>query len=252
MKSIFNFLYHPFIVGRVEDLDPQQKGFLRSSKKHQIRKEEGDAFEKEVSEVLHQVEDATLLDNVYYETGNFIPEIGVYESVQIDHILITPECVFVIEDKYLSDDKYLVLEFKGSNKTWTLKLYSGKKRRSMSGVFQNERHRQCLVEILEYHGIKDIPIVPVTVIGGLSYDKIHSKELGDAFCVTKENLFGLICIVREYYGNSGKYIEVQKAVEFFRCTDKDIERSHLYYCRHFKSKKMPKRCEGKRRKHNGK
>ena len=56
------------------------------------------------SQIRNAFTDAILLDDVYFETGVYNIKLCMYESMQIDHILITSKGVLVLEDKYIGLD----------------------------------------------------------------------------------------------------------------------------------------------------
>lgn len=102
----------------------------------------------------------------------------MYESMQIDHILITPKGVLVLEDKYIDDEKYLSVSGGALSKTWLLKKRFGSISET-NGLKQNYRHMQFIKEILNYIRL-DIPVFQMTVIGGIVRDKIRVQQFIDA------------------------------------------------------------------------
>ena len=82
MKGI-DLTNHPNIVGRKADLDPNQPGLLKFTKKYKEKKKVGDSFEKTISlRIRESFPDMILLDDVYFETGVYNTKLCMYESMQ--------------------------------------------------------------------------------------------------------------------------------------------------------------------------
>ena len=125
MKSI-DLLNRPNFTKRMDDLDPNQPGLLKITKKYEEKKKVGDAFEREISSRIRGAfADVILMDDIYFETGIYNSKLCMYESMQIDHIMITSKGVFVLEDKYIDDGKYLSVSGGALSKTWSLKKRVG-------------------------------------------------------------------------------------------------------------------------------
>lgn len=243
----FNLDNHPLVCGRKPDLDPEQKGLLKQTKASKVKKELGDAFEKRVAEkIASEFPTAELMNNTYFETGNYIQSLLLYESIQIDHILIREEGIFCIESKWLDDNKYLQISGGALSKTWTLKTKRGTNNSDNNGLKQNYRHKRFIEELLKYEGI-DCPVYQVTVFGGINRNKIRVQHFMDANLVDEEELLDRI----NYISNRGKKSCVRKEnIELIKrtlgkwvCDDPAIEIQHLVYVRHLNDKKLPKRCK---------
>lgn len=247
IKYDFNLDKHPMVCGRKPDLDPEQKGVLKRTKASKVKKELGDAFEQKVSERMAEVfPTAELMNDTYFETGNYIQSLLLYESIQIDHILITEEGIFCIESKWLDDNKYLQISGGALAKTWTLKTKRGTNNSDNNGLKQNYRHMKFIEELLVYEGI-ECPVYQMTVIGGISRNKIKIQHFMDANLVDFEELVDRInYISQRAKKNCSEKVDVKlvkSALEKWRCEDSAVKIQHLIYIRHLKDKKLPKRCK---------
>lgn len=242
MKGI-DLVNHPNFAGRKEDLDPNQPGLLKITKKHEEKKKAGNAFEKYVSsQISNAFTDAILLDDVYFETGVYNTKLCMYESMQIDHILITSKGVLVLEDKYIDDEKYLSVSGGALSKTWLLKKRFGSISET-NGLKQNYRHMQFIKEILNFIGL-DIPVFQMTVIGGIVRDKIRVQQFIDANLVTEEEAIDRIAYLLKRQANMD--VSTQKVLEELSkwiCTVPNIEKSHIAFVRNKEKSRLPARCK---------
>ncbi len=240
-KKMFNLDNHPNKVSRKADLDPEQAGLLRITKQFEEKKRTGDEFEENVSLKLKEVE-GYLFDNIYFETGNYISRLFLYESIQIDHILATREGVFCIEDKWLDDNKYVQISGGAQSNSWKLQKYKGTSTTEINGLKQNYRHKIFLDELFEFNGI-EVPVYQITVIGGVLRDKIKMQQFIDANLVDEEELLDKINYLKSRNKEEVNISKVKEIIEEWRCKDKAVEKQHLVYCRHIKDKKLPAKCK---------
>lgn len=152
--------------------------------------------------------------NVYFESGNYIDTLKIYESLQIDIIVITSVGVFCVEAKWLNDNNCVRLTGGALSKSWTLNTKKGTTNSEVNGLKQNYRHYKFLVELFEKEHI-DCPIYQITVIGGLSRNKM-------------------------------KYVDKEAIVEIikdWRCATQGIDILHMVYVRNIATKKLPIKCK---------
>lgn len=234
---------HPNFTERIDDLDPNQPGLLKITKKYEEKKNAGDAFEKAISlKIRNNFTDVILLDNVYFETGVYNSKLCMYESMQIDHIMITSKGVFVLEDKYIDDGKCLRVSGGASSKTWFLKKRVGGISET-NGLKQNYRHMQFIQEIFNYVGL-DIPVFQMTIIGGIARDKIRVQQYIDANLVTEDEATDRISYMLKRHVDMK--VSPQKAfneISKWICTVPDIEKSHIAFVRNRKKNRLPTKCK---------
>lgn len=246
-KYNFNLENHPRQCGRKPDLDPEQKGLLKRTKVSMAKKELGDAFERRVAEKLEQgFPTAVLMNNVYFETGNYIQSLLLYESIQIDHILILEEGVFCVESKWLDDNKYLWVSGGALANKWTLKTRRGTNNYDNNGLKQNYGHMKFIEELFKYEGI-DCPVYQMTVFGGIGRQKIKVQHFMDANLVDDEELIDRVnYIVGRVKKSCAKKVDVElikRTLNKWVCDDTAVEIQHLVYVKHLYDKKLPKRCK---------
>ncbi|MBR6897351.1 MAG: NERD domain-containing protein [Lachnospiraceae bacterium] len=240
---MFHLENHPNIAGRRPDLDPNQKGLLVNKRESIRKKEAGDRFEQSLSKrMASSIEKSILLNNLYFESGQFVKELELYESIQIDHILITEKGVFCIEDKYLDDDKYIKISGGALAKKWVLKTINNINNTDTNGLKQNYRHLLFLKELFSFNGIS-VPIYQMTVLGGITEEKIMVQQFINANLVHEDELLDRI----KYIINKGNakinMQEVYLIIDKWRCKDPDIDKQHIVYARHINDKRLPKRCK---------
>lgn len=242
MKGI-DLTNHPNIVGRKADLDPNQPGLLKFTKKYEEKKKVGDSFEKAVSlQISKEFPDMILLNDVYFETGVYNKKLCMYESMQIDHLLITPKGILVIEDKYIDNAKYISVSGGALSKTWSLKKQIGNISET-NGLKQNYRHMQFIHELFDYVGM-NVPVFQMTIIGGISRDKIRVQQFIDANLVTENEVVDRInYIFKEKQDIDVSIWRVKDELSKWICTVPDIEKSHIAYIRNKEKKKLPARCK---------
>lgn len=245
-KEEYNFSNHPNFNTRHHDLDPNQKGLLKITAAYKKKKEAGDRFEKQISDMMQSAFNGNgdiLLNNVYFETGNFVSEIHLYESLQLDHILISKEGIFCIEDKWLDDNKYVRISGNALAKTWTVKSKNGKNNKETNGLKQNFFHKDYLEKLLSYNKMP-VPVFQITVVGGISREKINVQQFIDANLVDCNELIDRIKYIKKR--NAGNDIDVGKVrelLEQWTCKDPAVEKQHIVYVRHITDLKLPKRCK---------
>jgi len=216
---------------------------LKITKKHEEKKKAGNAFEKNMSlQIRNAFTDAILLDDVYFETGVYNTKLCMYESMQIDHIFITSKGVWVLEDKYIDDGKYLSVSGGALSKTWLLKKRVGSISET-NGLKQNYRHMQFVKEIFNYIGL-DIPVFQMTIIGGIGRDKIRVQQFIDANLVTEdEALDRMEYLLKRQVDMGISTQKVLKELSKWICTVPNIEKSHVAFVRNKEKNRLPARCK---------
>lgn len=208
----------------------------------------GDAFEKESCDILREAfPDDAVIWNVIFESGNYIEPLKIYESIQIDIIVVTSIGIFCIEAKWISDSKYSRISGGALSKSWTLKTKQGTKNSDINGLKQNYRHCKLLEEIFALENI-DCPVYQITVIGGVERTKIAVQQFIDANLVDENELVDRIDYLKRR--NQAKHIDVERAREIiddWKCTVPGADILHIVYARNISRKKLPARCKKKMR-----
>ena len=166
----------------------------------------------------------------------------MYESMQIDHIFITSKGVWVLEDKYIDDGKYLSVSGGALSKTWLLKKRVGSISET-NGLKQNYRHMQFVKEIFNYIGL-DIPVFQMTIIGGIGRDKIRAQQFIDANLVTEDEAVDRMEYLLKRQVDMGISTQkVLKELSKWICTVPNIEKSHIAFVRNKEKNRLPARCK---------
>ena len=242
MKEV-DLLNHPNFVGRKADIDPNQPGLLKITEKYKEKKKIGDEFEKKISlRIRNAFKDTILLDNIYFETGVYNSKLFIYESMQIDHILISSKGVFVIEDKFIDDRKYTSVSGGALSKTWQLKKRVGYISET-NGLKQNYRHMQFVKELFEYVGL-DVPVFQMTIIGGIAREKIRAQQFIDANLVDEDEVVDRIAYLLNRQSDTGITVQnVEEELKRWICSVPDIEKSHIVFVRNKEKNRLPARCK---------
>lgn len=243
-KSLFNLDQHPKFGCRRADLDPTQCGLIKITKSYTEMKKLGDAFEKNIYDELKNAFPLdTVLTNMIFESGNYIDSLKIYESLQLDEILITTCGVFCIEAKWISDNKYERLSGGAKAQTWTLKKKKGTTNSEVNGLKQNYRHKQFLEELFSKEGLV-CPVYQMTVIGDLDRKKILIQQFIDANLVDAGEMIDRITYIKNR--NKSINVDVKKVVDILKsweCKIDGREILHIVYARNNKTKKLPTRCK---------
>ena len=228
-NNYFRMDEHPRFGNRKPDLDPKQTPFIRKISKEEENKIKGEGYEYKVCEILKKAfPEDIILHNIYYETGRYDYELKVYQSYQIDIILVSTSGLFCIECKW-TDNKNIRLKGTIKSKKWGKNL--------TNGLNQNYYHGKMLEELLEVEGF-DCPVYRITVIGNISPKNIEEVEMryGDNLAFDDD----LLLIINYIKDNSYNRIDQQKAIRILKeweCKDPDIDISHIFYVRNKKKKK---------------
>lgn len=246
-EKYYNLENHPIKVARNATLDPNQKGLLVVRSSSLTKKKSGDEFEKNVATIIENAySPARLINNVYFETGRYNSKLCLYESVQIDHILITDYAVFCIEDKYIEDKKCVSISGSALAKQWRVKNTRGTVTTEPNGLKQNYGHYCFLQELFEEENI-EVPVIQLTVIGGVERQKIRVQQFIDANLVDTREILCRIKYLTEMQKRKGtEQLDLDKILDIidkWRCKDSDIEKLHLVYLRNRIKNKLPKRCK---------
>lgn len=245
MKRIFLPQTHPNCSPRKPDLNPDQSGLLRLTKDYLRKQVSGKKFENEVS--LHLKEsfkEDVLFDNMYFETGKYSNKLKIYQTIQIDHILVSKEGVFCIEDKYLSNDIYREVSGGAQAKSWKTKRYPGKRgsANEINGLKQNYYHFSFLKELFEYNEM-NVPIFQMTILGGIDRSKIKVQSFIDANLVDTTEYVDRIKYIKKRNHIGIDVNSVCTVLKQWECTTKGREKLHIAYIRNINKKALPKKCK---------
>ena len=239
----FNLEKHPLKSYRKPTIDPEQPHLFKSGSK--AAKEAGDKAEERILQLLKDEfhDDAKYLTNSYFETGNYIPEYYVYEMAQIDNLTITKRGVFPIEVKYLDDNKYKRLVGSSFSKNWYKVNLRGSKSKETNGLKQNSRHAALIREILEFENIS-CPVYPITVVCGLSRDKIAVQHILNDVLVDEDELIDMI----RYLMNRSDVDDVDisrvyRILKSWRCILHGVEKIHLVFVKCCQGIRFYSKCE---------
>lgn len=145
----------------VEILYEEHKG-LRITKKDKDKEIAGKRAELKVSQKLKaDFQNTILLDNLYFE-DDFDKRVNMYRTIQIDHILITNYCVYVVETKSFPNGAAV----KGSSLNKSLQYDDGKVHTEYNPFKQNKMHIAFLKGLLEKNGMKEIEIESIVCFVG--------------------------------------------------------------------------------------
>lgn len=246
MKKVnYNLENHPRLVGRKSDLDPNQPGLFRKTKQYLINKEKGEQFEKKILQKLkEQYPNNKIFGDVYFETGNYITSLCLYQSYQIDGILIFEHGVICIEMKCYEDSCYSSLVGGVKSKSWKLIKKNNSKKIVTNGVKQNYVHKKFIEELFKQNKI-DCPVYSVTVIGGISGEKIHAHQTMYDHLEHENNLIARINYIKDITKDNTRIDvkEVEGIINEFRNNDDAAEIQHIVYVKHAKDQKLPKKCK---------
>lgn len=243
-KKFFSLDSHPKFGGRRADLDPEQSGLLRISPKYKKNKELGDIFENQICELLKKnFPEDIVIGNIIFESGNYIDSLLLYESLQMDVVLVTSCGVICIEAKWISNDKYVRLSGSALAKSWALKTRHGTVNSEINGLKQNYRHIQFLEELFDKENLK-CPVYQMTVIGSLEREKIKVQQFIDGNLVDVDEIVDRIEYIKKR--NRFIHIDVNKVLAVLRdweCKLPGKEKLHIVYARNISTKKLPARCK---------
>lgn len=145
-------------------------------------------------------------------------------TIQIDHVVVSPYGVFVIETKNFRGDIYGTF----GDKRW-VQVFQGKKHRFYSPIRQNFRHAVALSDIC---GIKTNKIYSVIVFVGRC--ELHLKDVNNT--VLSKVLQEYILNFQEQRLSNGDVEYVCRRLKRKNITSKYIRRSHQIYANNIKNK----------------
>lgn len=145
-------------------------------------------------------------------------------TLQIDHLVVSPHGVFIVETKNFRGKVY------GSfgDRNW-LQVLNGKKRQFYSPVRQNYRHVEVISDIC---GIKTGKVQSVVVFVGRC--ELHLKEVCNT--ISSKELQEYIMKFREYRLGSGDIERVCRRLEKRNITSPYLRRCHQVYAQRIKQK----------------
>lgn len=204
----------------------------------------GEEFERKVYEELKAKlpKTAIILRDMYFITDDYINcELG-YKTLQMD-IIVIYKGLFVIECKFLTNEKYTKIEnCKTNNKKYKGRLcayrfVNGKETRikkSLYGLNQNESHYRFLRDILiKRFGF--ITIKAITVFGGISKGKLKIKTVKQNNYISHE--FDLVSYLKWAFDTwSFGPLNEEKVAEFLEkieLRDMGREETHIKQVEYF-------------------
>ena len=247
-SKILKIENHPVLVGRKEQLDPYQPGLLRKSKSDVLEKI-GAEYEKKIVEKLRNYfekrdEKFLILEDVYFETGEYSEKLKVYRTIQIDILVITPKVIISVEVKHISDAYCKRIIGGADSRTWNLIKNLGRSRMT-NGVRQNRMHTQFTGELVEFLGI-NIPVCGMTVIGDLDKNKIEVQQMLGDNLVVEDDMLDMIDYIIKTHSTSECYDieEIGAKLENWICRTEGRDILHKFFLRNVKKNKLPTRCKG--------
>ena len=189
-------------------------------KKKANRKKEskiaGDEGEQQVAAKLKRIglfRGYKVLNNIYLPMKEGL--------TQIDHIVIGPFGILVVESKLFSGEVY----GNPSEEKW-LHSKNGKKRNFYNPIMQNQTHIRCIRALLAKESIYNIPIFDLVVFAGNKLDLMVPRDLP----VVKLKKLKKELKKKDYKKDRG--IDVKSLCSFFETqavTDKKQIKEHLKY-----------------------
>ena len=145
-------------------------------------------------------------------------------TLQIDHVIVSPYGVFVVETKNFRGKVY------GSfgDRNW-LQVMNGKKRQFYSPVRQNYRHVEVISDIC---GIKTGKVQSVVVFVGRC--ELHLKDVYNT--IPSKELLEYIMKFREYRLVDGDIERICRRLEKRNITSPYLRRCHQVYAQRIKQK----------------
>ncbi|MCD8207954.1 MAG: NERD domain-containing protein [Bacteroidales bacterium] len=168
----------------------------------------GAGFERSVSSKLRRLpEEYCVIDNAVFVSNG--------ASTQIDHIVVSPYGVFVIETK-----GYKGWITGGENtQYWTQTIYRNKYR-LYNPILQNAGHVRHLRRLLGAVG--DVPIVPIVVFENDANIKVNATSI----VINVYHLLDVIRGYREVCISEGLRSRIIEVIQAERVTDREVLRRH--------------------------
>ena len=141
-----------------------------------------------------------MVNNVYYETEKYDDNIGMYEILHVDHIVIGDQAIYVIKTVKFPEN----VELYGSSgtKTWHYTENKDDKemrlRRITNEDRRNQRNREYMAMLAKEVVRTDVPTIGIVNIIGLTDENIHLNLEYGHDVVTMKNLAEKI----RYYENT--------------------------------------------------
>lgn len=163
----------------------------------------------------------TKLPEEYYVINNALFQ-GNGRSTQIDHIVVSPYGVFVIETK-----GYKGWIFGGEDaESWTQNIY-GHKSQFYNPILQNEGHARFIAYLLK--DIGRIPIIPIVVFNN---DAVLKINVYNHIVINRCNLKKAILRFREVKLSQDTRAKVIHTILSNMSTEKDAIRNHEHNARY--------------------
>lgn len=141
-----------------------------------------------------------MVNNVYYETEKYDDDIGMYEILHVDHIVIGNQAIYVIKTVKFPENT----ELYGSSetKTWHYTENKDDKETCLYNVVnadrRNQRNREYMAMLAKEVAGVDVPTIGIVNIMGLADEDIHLNLQYGHDVVTMKNLAEKI----RYYENT--------------------------------------------------
>ena len=219
---------HPLIAGRRPTLSPETKCLWIERKAQKEAMAIGSAFEEKLAGLIRTaLPAAKVYTDVYFESGIYHPEMMMYESVQIDLLVVLPTCIVLIEAKSLFDDKYEFIADGPDYYHWVLKeRNSSVLKKHYNGVTQNLRHEDFIRQLFKHYKL-DVPAIKrVVAFGGIDESKIFVRTDKQSYICHEDEIVDLL---KELDGKYLEPIDVDKVcaiIERFRVKNARYYRCH--------------------------
>lgn len=141
-----------------------------------------------------------MVNNVYYETEKYNGNIGMYEILHVDHIVIGDQAIYVI--KTIKFPENTELYGSSETKTWHYTEKKDDKETCLHNVInadrRNQRNREYMAMLAKEVAGVNVPTIGIVNIMGLADEDIHLNLQYGHDVVTMKNLAEKI----RYYENT--------------------------------------------------
>lgn len=154
---------------RKEEVDWKKIRIRRDRNKENI----GTKTEEKVANYLHErFPEYSVMNNLYFELDEYNSEIGMYRTMQIDHIVIGRKAVYVVETKHLPNNVTLTGSSQMKNWKYTECGAEGSAHRETNADSQNQKHKRHVENIINNKLEMQVPVISIVCIDGLEDKKI--------------------------------------------------------------------------------
>lgn len=231
---------------RKEEYD-WKNAHIRVTKTDKKRQGAGVRAEEVVRGILQDINAHYIeIHDVYFETDYFNFDVGMYQTMQIDHILIAQKAIYVIETKHLPSNAILT---GGSNtKKW---IYT-----EFDAQHKKHTHADFVRNLIKAKTGVDVPVISIVNLDGIKDENVQVflKYKHEVVCTyeLKDKIL--------YYENrfaSRDDIDVMKMEDLIKSEAiydgiipqiDDVKRKHLVYVKLVNKNAREKAKTGRRRK----